>query len=76
MRLYQASTSELYGKVQEVPQKETTPFYPRSPYAAKAYAIGEAMELFSQFRDIKIRTIVTHGDLLESGASPRHPGWH
>ena len=36
---YQASTSELYGKVQEVPQKETTPFYPRSPYAvAKLYA--------------------------------------
>ncbi len=33
-RIYQASTSELYGKVQEVPQKETTPFYPRSPYAA------------------------------------------
>lgn len=31
-RLYQASTSELYGKVQEVPQSETTPFYPRSPY--------------------------------------------
>src|SRR5258708_10030008 len=31
---YQASTSELYGKVQEVPQRETTPFYPRSPYAA------------------------------------------
>jgi GDPmannose 4,6-dehydratase len=38
-RLYQASTSELFGKVQEVPQKETTPFYPRSPYAAaKLYA--------------------------------------
>lgn len=33
-RIYQASTSELYGKVQEIPQKETTPFYPRSPYAA------------------------------------------
>lgn len=32
-RFYQASTSELYGKVQEIPQKETTPFYPRSPYA-------------------------------------------
>ncbi len=32
-RFYQASTSELYGKVQETPQKETTPFYPRSPYA-------------------------------------------
>ena len=38
-RFYQASTSELYGKVQEVPQSETTPFYPRSPYAvAKLYA--------------------------------------
>lgn len=37
-RIYQASTSELYGKVQEVPQRETTPFYPRSPYAvAKLY---------------------------------------
>lgn len=37
-RIYQASTSELYGKVQEVPQKETTPFYPRSPYGvAKQY---------------------------------------
>ena len=34
VRFYQASTSELYGKVQEVPQTETTPFYPRSPYAA------------------------------------------
>jgi len=39
VRFYQASTSELYGKVQEIPQKETTPFYPRSPYAvAKMYA--------------------------------------
>lgn len=37
-RFYQASTSEMYGKVQEVPQRETTPFYPRSPYgAAKVY---------------------------------------
>jgi GDPmannose 4,6-dehydratase len=39
VKFYQASTSELYGKVQEVPQSETTPFYPRSPYAAaKLYA--------------------------------------
>ena len=39
VRFYQASTSELYGKAQEVPQSETTPFYPRSPYAAaKLYA--------------------------------------
>ena len=38
-RFYQASTSELYGLVQEIPQKETTPFYPRSPYGvAKLYA--------------------------------------
>ncbi|XP_060722432.1 GDP-mannose 4,6 dehydratase isoform X2 [Tachysurus vachellii] len=54
VRFYQASTSELYGKVQEIPQKETTPFYPRSPYgAAKLYAywivvnFREAYNLFS-----------------------------
>ena len=35
--IHQASTSELYGLVQEIPQKETTPFYPRSPYAAVSY---------------------------------------
>jgi GDPmannose 4,6-dehydratase len=39
VRFYQASTSELFGKVQEVPQRATTPFYPRSPYdVAKLYA--------------------------------------
>ena len=54
VRFYQASTSELYGKVQEVPQRETTPFYPRSPYAvAKLYAFWavknyrEAYNLFA-----------------------------
>ena len=53
-RFYQASTSELYGLVQEIPQKETTPFYPRSPYAvAKLYAYWitvnyrEAYDLFA-----------------------------
>ncbi|MCB0674901.1 MAG: GDP-mannose 4,6-dehydratase [Saprospiraceae bacterium] len=53
-RIYQASTSELYGKVQEVPQNELTPFYPRSPYAvAKLYAYWitvnyrEAYDLFA-----------------------------
>ena len=41
VRFYQASTSELYGLVREVPQKETTPFHPRSPYGvAKLYATG------------------------------------
>lgn len=40
-KIYQASTSELFGMVQEVPQKETTPFYPRSPYGvAKQYGFG------------------------------------
>ena len=39
VRIYQASTSEMFGKVQEIPQRETTPFYPRSPYGcAKVYA--------------------------------------
>jgi len=54
VRIYQASTSELYGLVQEVPQKETTPFYPRSPYGvAKIYAFWitvnyrEAYNMFS-----------------------------
>ncbi|KAL7984548.1 hypothetical protein Chor_003118 [Crotalus horridus] len=54
VKFYQASTSELYGKVQEIPQKETTPFYPRSPYgAAKLYAywivvnFREAYNLFA-----------------------------
>lgn len=53
-KFYQASTSELYGKVQEVPQSETTPFYPRSPYAvAKLYAFWitknyrEAYDMFA-----------------------------
>ena len=42
-RFYQASTSELYGKALEVPQRETTPFYPRSPYAAaKLYVLGHS----------------------------------
>lgn len=54
VRFYQASTSELYGKVQEIPQKETTQFYPRSPYGvAKLYAFWivvnyrEAYEMFA-----------------------------
>lgn len=42
-KVYQASTSELYGKVEEVPQKETTPFHPYSPYAvAKQYGLQSA----------------------------------
>jgi GDPmannose 4,6-dehydratase len=44
VRFYQAGSSEMYGKVQEIPQKETTPFYPRSPYAAaKVYAYWQTV---------------------------------
>jgi len=53
VKFYQASTSELYGKVQEIPQRETTPFYPRSPYAAaKLYAywiVVNYREAYSMF---------------------------
>jgi len=53
VKFYQASSSELYGKVQEVPQKETTPFYPRSPYAvAKLYsfwAVKNYREAYGMF---------------------------
>lgn len=58
-RFYQASTSELFGQVQEIPQNENTPFYPRSPYAvAKLYAYWitvnyrEAYGLYACIRDI------------------------
>jgi GDPmannose 4,6-dehydratase len=44
IKFYQASTSELYGKVQEVPQSETTPFYPRSPYAGKSIVVLDLYE--------------------------------
>ena len=53
-KIYQASTSELYGKVREIPQNENTPFYPRSPYGvAKQYAFWiivnyrEAYDMFA-----------------------------
>jgi GDPmannose 4,6-dehydratase len=73
-RFYQASTSELYGKAQEVPQRETTPFYPRSPYAAaKLYAYWITVNyreaygmhasngiLFNHESPIRGETFVTH----------------
>ena len=62
-RFYQASTSELFGKVQEVPQRETTPFYPRSPYAvAKLYgfwAVKNYREAYDMFASNGILFIVT-----------------
>src|SRR3989339_1951026 len=73
-KIYQASTSELYGKVQETPQSETTPFYPRSPYAvAKMYAYWITVNyreaygmfacngiLFNHESPIRGETFVTH----------------
>jgi GDPmannose 4,6-dehydratase len=68
-RFYQASTSELYGKVQEIPQSETTPFYPRSPYAcAKIYsywAVVNYREAYNMF--------ATNG-ILFNHESPRRGG--
>ncbi|CAE1165293.1 Probable multidrug resistance-associated protein lethal(2)03659,GDP-mannose 4,6-dehydratase sdnI,Bile pigment transporter 1,ATP-binding cassette transporter abc2,GDP-mannose 4,6 dehydratase,GDP-mannose 4,6 dehydratase 1,Multidrug resistance-associated protein 5,ABC transporter C family member 13,GDP-mannose 4,6 dehydratase 2,Multiple drug resistance-associated protein-like transporter 1,Canalicular multispecific organic anion transporter 2,GDP-mannose 4,6-dehydratase,Cystic fibrosis transmembrane conductan len=72
VKFYQASTSELYGKVQEIPQKETTPFYPRSPYGvAKLYAYWivinyrEAYGMFAcngiLFNHESPRRVVCHG---------------
>lgn len=53
VKFYQASTSELYGKVQEIPQKETTPFYPRSPY-------GRCINLLDRFkRTLKVGCNIT-----------------
>jgi GDPmannose 4,6-dehydratase len=50
VRFYQAGSSEMYGKVQEIPQKETTPFYPRSPYAcAKVYAHWQTINYRESF---------------------------
>lgn len=46
VKFYQASTSELFGKSKEIPQKETTPFHPRSPYGITAYLINIIFKLF------------------------------
>jgi GDPmannose 4,6-dehydratase len=58
-RFYQASSSELYGKVHEVPQKETTPFHPRSPYAAaKAYAFYVTQNYREAYRMFAVNGIL------------------
>ena len=55
-RFYQASTSELYGKVVETPQTETTPFYPRSPYAvAKLYAYWITVNYREALRYVRLQ---------------------
>ena len=56
-RFYQASTSELYGKVQEVPQRETTPFYPRSPYGvAKLYGYWITVNYREAYCQCRVKT--------------------
>jgi GDPmannose 4,6-dehydratase len=84
-RFYQASTSELYGKVQEIPQRETTPFYPRSPYAAaKLYAYWIVVNyreayglhasngiLFNHESPLRGETFVTH-KITRAAAAIRH----
>ena len=85
-RFYQASTSEMFGKVQEIPQKETTPFYPRSPYgAAKVYAYWitvnyrEAYGLVCLQRHlVQSRIAVARRDFRIAQDYPRvdaHPAW-
>ena len=54
-KFYQASTSELYGLVQETPQKETTPFYPRSPYAVAALFVLDLRELPRSIRNVRLQ---------------------
>ena len=83
-RFYQASTSELYGKVQEIPQRETTPFYPRSPYAvAKLYAYWITVNYREAYgmhasngilfnHESPIRGSVLHGGGMS--LSPPYPG--
>ncbi|HYD03352.1 MAG TPA: GDP-mannose 4,6-dehydratase [Alphaproteobacteria bacterium] len=66
IKFYQASTSELYGKVQEIPQKETTPFYPRSPYGvAKLYAFWICKNYRESYN------IFTSNGILFNHESPR-----
>lgn len=84
-RIYQASTSELYGKVEEVPQRETTPFHPYSPYAvAKQYGFWIVKEyreaynmfccngiLFNHESERRGETFVTRKSHLQQQESPR-----
>ncbi|XP_034035258.1 GDP-mannose 4,6 dehydratase isoform X3 [Thalassophryne amazonica] len=70
VRFYQASTSELYGKVQEIPQKETTPFYPRSPYAAaKLYAYWMVVNFREAYNIFAVNGILFNHESPRRGAN-------
>ena len=77
-RFYQASTSELYGLVQEIPQKETTPFYPRSPYAvAKLYAYWITVNYRESYGMYACNGILFNHESKSPAQSPTSPrGWN
>ena len=73
-RFYQASTSELYGKVQETPQRETTPFYPRSPYAvAKLYAYWITVNYREAYGMLRLATASCSTTRARCAARPSSP---
>lgn len=69
VKFYQASTSELYGKVREVPQSETTPFYPRSPYAGKYIYVFCCCSCFGHF------CLVLHSSFLSPAVAKQYAFW-
>ena len=79
-RFYQASTSELFGKAQEVPQRETTPFYPRSPYGvAKLYALRfkdqELKDALAFYRSPLGRKLLTEEPLIIDDSMRKAQSW-
>ena len=67
-RIYQASTSELYGLVQEIPQKESTPFYPRSPYGvAKLYAYWITVNVRESYGMVACNGVLFNHESLRRG---------
>ena len=76
-KFYQASSSELYGKVVETPQKETTPFYPRSPYAcAKVYAFYITVKLPRELRSLRLQRHPLQSRIAPPRGDLRHPQDH
>ena len=76
-RFYQASTSELFGLVQETPQKETTPFYPRSPYAcAKLYAYWITVNYREAYGMYACNGILFNHEIPDARRNLRHPQDH
>lgn len=73
-KVYQASTSELYGKVEEVPQRETTPFHPYSPYAvAKQYGFWITKEYREAYDMFAVNGILFNHESERRGRKFRNP---